>query len=334
MASIRKRGQAWEVQVRRRGLPSVTKTFQSRKTAEAWARQTEQEIERTGVVVDRTSLRAITIHDLCTRYQREISSEKRAGDREVYFFRNITRSPLGRLCLDNLRPEHVATYRDARLKVVGPATVCRELALLRHVLEISRKEWGYPLNGNPTKDIRFPRLPAHRTRRPTSEELSRILAKAKSYQNPLVASLIVLALETGMRRGELISARWDGLSMQDSTIHLPITKNGHPRLVPLSPLALATISTLPRTDARILPMTSNAAQLAWQRITKRAGVRNLHFHDLRHEAISRFFERGLSITEVATISGHRDFRMLFRYTHPRATDIARKLQTIHQTLQP
>ncbi|WP_300295620.1 tyrosine-type recombinase/integrase [Ferrovibrio sp.] len=325
MASIRKRGTAWEVQVRRRGLSSVTKSFQSRKTAEIWARQIEQEIERTGVVVDREPLRSTVLRDLCERYEREVSSKKRAGDRDVYFFRNIVRSPLGRLTLDNLRPENVAAYRDLRLKAVGPATVCRELALLRHVLEISRKEWGYPFTSNPVKDIRFPRLPPHRTRRPTSEELGRILDVAKTYPNPLVTPLIVLALETGMRRGELLAARWDGLSTQDATLHLPITKNGFPRLVPLSPVALATISALHQSDDRILPISDNAARLAWGRILKRAGVKDLHFHDLRHEAISRFFELGLSITEVATISGHRDFRMLFRYTHPRASEIARKL---------
>lgn len=325
MASIRKRGEAWEVQIRRQGLPSTTKTFQSRKTAETWARQTEQEIERTGVVVDRTPLRTTTLHDLCARYEREVSSTKRAGDRDVYFFRNIVRSPLGRLALDAIRPDNVAAYRDARLKAVGPASVCRELALLRHVLEVARKEWGYPFVSNPVKDVRFPRLPAHRTRRPTSEELDRILAVAGKYPNRLITPLIVLALETGMRRGELLSARWDGLSLRDATIHLPITKNGFPRLVPLSPIALATISALPRSGDRILPITDNAARLAWGRIVKRAGVSDLHFHDLRHEAISRFFELGLSITEVATVSGHRDFRMLFRYTHPRASEIAQKL---------
>lgn len=325
MASIRKRGKSWEVQVRGRGLPSVTKTFKSRKTAEIWARQTEQEIERTGLVVDRERLRKTTVRDLCARYERDVSPKKRAGDREVYFLRIILRDSLSNTALDAIRPQHVAAYRDKRLKQVGPAAVRRELALLRHVFEVARRDWGYQMAGNPVKDIRMPRLPEHRTRRPTAEELDHLLTLARASSNPLLESVIILAVETGMRRGELLAAMWDDLNLKDGTLFLPTTKNGHSRLVPLSPAALSVFKKLPRTGDRIIPLTGNAVRLAWARLTQKAKVENLHFHDLRHEAISRFFEKGLSIAEIATISGHRDFRMLFRYTHPRAIDIARKL---------
>jgi integrase len=105
------------------------------------------------------------------------------------------------------------------------------------------------------------------------------------------------------------------------------TKNGEARTVPLSSLALAA---LPATDnhaagERVFPLSPNAVRLAWERLKRRAKINDLHFHDLRHEAISRFFELGLSIPEVALISGHRDFKMLFRYTHLRPADVAKKL---------
>ena len=326
MATFRKRGNSWEAQVRRVGFPPVTKSFRNKKTAEAWARQIEQELERTGVLVDRRRLRAATLMDICVRYEGEVSVRKRARDREHYFLRSICRSPLATISLETLSAEHIAAYRDLRLRTLKPASVCRELALLRHVVEIARREWGYPLPSNPVKDVRLPRLPTHRTRRLENNELDRILAVAAQLRNNLAAPLITLAVETGMRRGELLDAKWSNLNEKDATLFLPTTKNGHSRHVPLSPLALAALNRLPRTCDRIIPMTANAVRLMWERLLRRAEVHDLHFHDLRHEAISRFFEIGLSIAEVAAVSGHRDFRMLFRYTHPRPAHIARKLK--------
>jgi integrase len=132
-----------------------------------------------------------------------------------------------------------------------------------------------------------------------------------------------------MRRGEILNMHWRDVSYEKRTLRVPITKNGHARTIPLSSRALALLRTL--SDARtlgterILPVTENAAKMAWKRLAKRARLEDLRFHDLRHEAISRFFEKGLNVPEVALISGHRDPRMLFRYTHPRAEDVAAKL---------
>ena len=129
-----------------------------------------------------------------------------------------------------------------------------------------------------------------------------------------------------MRRGELVNILWEDIDFARRTLHIPHTKNGHPRTIPLSPRAIDILRQLHGSnEARVFPMSPNAVRLAWQRLTKRAGIEDLHFHDLRHEAISRFFEMGLSVPEVALISGHRDYRMLFRYTHLRAEDVAAKL---------
>src|SRR5690606_36470312 len=116
---------------------------------------------------------------------------------------------------------------------------------------------------------------------------------------------------------------------------IPITKNGHARTIPMSSEAIAVLNEMRdcmedereegRSEEYVFPFSDNAAKLAWQRLTKRAKIEDLHFHDLRHEAISRFFERGLSVPEVALISGHRDFRMLFRYTHLKPEELAKKM---------
>ena len=186
-----------------------------------------------------------------------------------------------------------------------------------------------PLGNNAFADVTRPKNAAPRERRLNGHERDRLQAACAQCRNPFVRYLVELAVETAMRRGELLNARWTHVSFETRTMRIPVTKNGHARTIPLSSGALATLRTLSDGrapgDERILPITQDAAKMAWKRLAKRAGLKDLRFHDLRHEAISRFFERGLSVPEVALISGHRDPRMLFRYTHPRAEDIAAKL---------
>jgi integrase len=130
-----------------------------------------------------------------------------------------------------------------------------------------------------------------------------------------------------MRRGELLAMRWSDVDLRGRKVKVTRTKNGHPRSVPLTVKATETFTSIEEKGDCVFPITANAARLAWERLKRRAGVTNLRFHDLRHEAISRFFEKGLNVPEVALISGHRDVRMLLRYTHPMNEGILRKLDS-------
>ena len=125
-----------------------------------------------------------------------------------------------------------------------------------------------------------------------------------------------LALATGMRRGELLSIEDNQINLERRSLLIRQTKNGSSRTIPLTWEAIRILEQLPRSRGRLFPMTGNAFRLAWEHLRERAALGDLHFHDLRHEAISRFFELGLNPPEVALISGHRDMRQLFRYTHP------------------
>jgi integrase len=148
---------------------------------------------------------------------------------------------------------------------------------------------------------------------------------AERCRNQSVLPIILFALETGMRRSEILSLKWIGVDWERRSLLLTQTKNGRCRTIPLSTRALAVLKLVSQTDQRVFPMNGNAFRLAWERVRARAGISDLHFHDLRHEAISRFFELGLSMPEVALISGHRDPRMLFWYTHPVRETILKKL---------
>ncbi|HIA60353.1 MAG TPA: site-specific integrase [Pelagibacterales bacterium] len=188
--------------------------------------------------------------------------------------------------------------------------------MVQHLYSIANKEWGYNIP-NPIKCIQKPTLNNKKERRLTNEEF--IFLIRGNYPQVKLRNIIELAIETGMRRGEILNIKPEHIKGQ--TLLIPITKNGYPRTIPLTKRALYLL------ESANLPyvMSANAVRLAWDRLKKKGNIKDLHFHDLRHEAISRLFEKGLSIPEVALISGHKDVRMLFRYTHLKAEDILRKL---------
>jgi integrase len=325
MATIRRRGRSWHVQVRRQGLSALTHTFQRRSDAELWARQREAEIDRGDLPVNTRTLRAYTLRGLLERYAETVTPLKRGANRERYKVRVVLGHPMADLSLDRLTAAVIARYRDERLVIVKGDTVRRELALVQHCLELARKEWGIPLILNPVRQIHLPPMGRSRERRATVGELAQLLEACGNTRRYWLPSMIQMAVETAMRRSELLSIRWADIDVVSRTVYLRTTKNGHPRTVPLSSVALRVLLQLPRQGDHVFPVSGNAFRLAWERLRRRAGVTGLRFHDLRHEAVSRFFEKGLSVPEVASISGHRDPRMLMRYTHPKAEAIAQKL---------
>ncbi|NBJ12565.1 tyrosine-type recombinase/integrase [Microvirga arsenatis] len=325
MATIRKRGTKWQVQVRRKGSPPLSRSFLHKADAQAWARQIELQADRGDLVPKASVLTQSTVGDLIRRYLDEVVPRKRSAKNEAAVLRAFLRHNLAQVSLAKLTSAHFTAYRDERLSVVKGATVRREFVILRHCFEIAKGEWSIPLRDNPLKSIKLPPDSKARDRRLQEDEgeelLKAMTTPSASYLRPLIA----LAIETGMRRGELLSIRWKDVDLSASTIRILKTKNGHPRTIPLTPKAVEILASLNRKDERVFPLTPNAVRLAWGRLRKRAGLEDLRLHDLRHEAVSRFFEYGLTVPEVALISGHRDPRMLSRYTHLRPEKVAEKL---------
>ena len=183
------------------------------------------------------------------------------------------------------------------------------------------------LSSNPVDFIKMPPASSPRQRRLNKGEYERLEQASHLTLNPHIWPIVVFAIETGMRRSEILGLTWDNISLERQLAYLPLTKNGTSREVPLSTKAVQVLSNQrSRQDTPTpFPVNANAFRLAWERLRKRADLCDLRFHDLRHEAISRFFEMGLSVPEVAVISGHKDARMLFRYTHLRAEDLVKKI---------
>ena len=315
MATFRQRNDKWHVQIRRKDYPSQTKSFISKKTAEKWVRQTENRIDQ-GYLHQSTTKLNRTLKELIIRYIESVLVKKRGCVNETIILKAFMRQSFVNKPLMQITSEDFAKYRDKRLEVVKPATLLRELSIVQHLYSIAKKEWNYDIP-NPIKNIQKPSLNNRRERRLSEDEYT-FLVKGK-YPQVKLRNIVAIALETGMRRGEILGIQPEHIKGQ--TLLIPQTKNGHPRTIPLTKRALYILNNaeLP------FSMSANAVRLAWERLKKKGNIKDLHFHDLRHEAISRFFEKGLSIPEVALISGHKDVRMLFRYTHLKAEDILRKL---------
>lgn len=375
MPTIRKRGQyQWEAQVRRRGYPAQTKTLTSKAEAEAWAKMIESEMSR-GVWVSRSEAEATTLYEALKRYEEEVSFSKRGAAQEISVLNAYKAIDLARRPLATIRGADIAKVRDDWLKDYKPATVLRRLAVLSHVFNIARKEWGMESLSNPVELVRKPQPNNARTRRiavsgapvgtptvdePDSErgaedgELERV---AKASNSALLPSIIWLAVETAMRRGEIVSLLWANVDLNRRVAHLPSTKNGDARDVPLSSRAVSVLQTLEerRNNAkdnvsdggeketdRVFDIRSDAVTRAFERAVARARkiyvgecgtaklrpnskfLTDLRFHDLRHEATSRLASI-FPMHELTKITGHKDPRMLMRYYHPRAEDLAKRL---------
>lgn len=329
MATIRKRSGRWQVQIRRTGLDSINKTFAQRKDAEIWAREAEVHLERGDpFLVSRRSTSA-TLLNLLERYRDEVTPTKKSAIQERARIGLIARHSLSQLPLSKLTSEAVAAFRDERLVTVSTETVRQDLVLIRQVIETARREWDLRLSSNPVDDVRKPKPSEARTRRLAAGELLRLTEALSMTRNPLVGDVIAFAIATGMRRGEILRICLCDVDWTNGLLIIPVTKTGRPRTIPLRESAIEILKRLARGKGRndlLFPLSANAFRLAWERLRRRAGIQDLRFHDLRHEAISQFFEDGLSLPEVALISGHRDPRQLFRYTHLEASKIAAKLR--------
>jgi len=312
----------WQAKVRRGDAAPISRTFRTQADAEAWARKQESEIER-GVWRDGTEAESTTLTECLVRYIDEWVPRKADPARERSHVNALRILPLARRSMARIRSADVASVRDAwREDGHAPATIVRRLAVLSRVFNLARREWGMDSLVNPVETVSKPRVTNARNRRITNEEIDALSTATGSAE---LGIFIRLAVETAMRRGELCNLRWEHVDLKACTAHLPHTKNGASRTVPLSTRAIAALRSLPRRlDGQVFGLKPDSVTQAFDRACQRASLAGLHFHDLRHEATSRLADL-LQAHELAKVTGHKDMRMVLRYYHPRASDLAKKL---------
>ncbi len=357
VGTIVKRGdRQWQARVRVNGYPQISRTFGYRQDAERWIRATERELETSGFI-DRREAEKTTLRTILKRYLEEVTPTKKSKDFEtIKIGILLADKALADLKMSAITSSAVAAWRDRRAKDVGAATIIRELGILSAVLNHARREWGIHVE-NPIRYVKRPPAPRARDRRLSAEEeayllgaLAEVPRKADGTfgsggsRNPWLAPLVQLALETAMRRGELLFLQWQHVDFKRRVAHLPDTKNGEARDVPLSTRAVQILKGLPRAITGVVfPITPMAVKMGFTHAIKRAQDKywkdceevgkqpspkllvDVHFHDLRHEATSRMADKLPNLIELSAVTGHKDMRMLKRYYHPKAEDLAKKL---------
>ncbi|MEK8626344.1 site-specific integrase [Escherichia coli] len=286
-------------------------------------------------------IRKMSLSRALDKYLKTVSVHKKGHQQEFYRSNVIKRYPIALRNMDEITTVDIATYRDVRLAEINPRTgkpitgntVRLELALLSSLFNIARVEWG-TCRTNPVELVRKPKVSSGRDRRLTSSE-ERRLSRYFREKNLMLYVIFHLALETAMRQGEILALRWEHIDLRHGVAHLPETKNGHSRDVPLSRRARNFLQMMPvNLHGNVFDYTVSGFKNAWRIATQRLRIEDLHFHDLRHEAISRFFELGsLNVMEIAAISGHRSMNMLKRYTHLRAWQLVSKLDARRRQTQ-
>lgn len=306
------------LRIRRKGMKDQSATFDTYLAAEQALRHIESQ-HSLGIVRDHVVATRYTLAQLMQRYIEEVAPQHKGGDIEICRLRRIIREEdFVDLKLAVLGTEDLQDFIKARLEEVAPATVDRDLDVISQVLRYADDVWKIAAAESPLKGLRRPQYYNERDRRLKEGEEARLLDAAHQHQNPYIEAAILLALETAMRRSELLSLRPEYIDYAARYVRLPDTKNGRSRKVPLSTRAMQVLQALPRTDdGRLLALSANALKKAFfEGVLVVSKIEDLTFHDLRHEAISRLAESGkFEMIELQAISGHRDPRMLQRYAH-------------------
>lgn len=329
MATIRQRGDRWQAIVKRKGYPQRSRTFDLKKDAEKWARLEERAMDA-GAWVDQTPAKQTTLAELLERYEREVTATKRGAATERYRLAMFKRSTLAPLAVGLITGSRIAEWRDSRLKGddkrkgVSTGTALRELATLAHVFSVAIKEWEIPLPCNPVEQIRKPPPGKARDRVLTDDQRAKLLHECGRSRVTWLKPVVMFALETGARRGEILGLKWADVDLQRATARLD-GKTGA-RVVPLSPACVETLKGLPRSLAGLVfPAATHSIKHSYLRAVARAGIDDWTFHDLRHDALTRLAKRGLSVLELRAISGHSTANMLQRYVNIDPAELARKL---------
>jgi integrase len=316
----------WQAQIARKGVRK-SQSFNSKQDARDWAgRQEFLVLSGDSSEYPQAANGSGTLADIFRRYAREVSPKKRGARWEILRLERLANDPLGKVLVSDVKPAGIAEWRDLRLLQVAPASVNREMVLMSAVFTVARKEWGI-VEFNPVSDVRKPSKPAPRDRRVSVDEVASLLAISGTdltKQKARALHAFRFAIETGMRAGEIVGLRWKDVNEGKRVARLALTKNGTSRDVPLSTAAIELLRELPRLEDHCFAISSANLDALFRRSRDLSKIKDLRFHDSRHEAITRMAKK-LDVLSLARVVGHKDIRMLQIYYNATAEELAQLL---------
>lgn len=324
---------SFQLRLRRQGVKVQYITFDTWEEAEQARLQIEADLA-VSIVRDYAAATQTSLRDLMLRYLQEVVPQHKGSESETYRIGRLLRTEaFVDKKLAALTTEDLQDFIYDRLTEVAPATADRDIDIISQVLHYADDVWRIAAPISPLKGLKRPKYCNERDRRLSLEEEVALLKAAREDENPYVEPAIILALETSMRRSELLALTFDDINRERRYALVRTSKNGRSRKVPLTQRAMEVIDALPATESgRLLDISANALQIAFfRRVIPAAGLEDFHFHDLRHEGISRLAESGrFQLIELQAISGHRDMRMLQRYAHLCSGNLAEKMDSIRE----
>ena len=336
MASIRKRGTKYQAQVRINGTSS-SRSFATMREAKSWALNAEA--EAVARQANHKLYRPKNFAEVLEKYLRDVTPLKRNTTFEDAVIPKLMECDWAKTPMNKLSSHQLVVYRDQRLRKVKASSLHRQFCIIKHAARIAVDEWDWDIPNNIFQRIKIKKNPPNPITRLNDEVVSSLLIAAEECRQGEMRSLIILGVETCMRRGEMLSLQWSQVDLKKGLVRLCQTKNGHFRDIPLTPLAALVFEGLRRSsDGRetVFSLTPNAVRLSFQRIRRKAKADGVCFHHLRHEGVSRLFEAGFSPPEVASISGHKSMSQLMRYSHARLDKVCAKMSSMSLigTIQP
>ena len=320
----------YRVQIRKKGYPIQTATFPRLTDARKWARDTESAIDD-GRYFKTSEAKRHTLSELVDRYVLHVLPTKPKSQKKQTQQLGWWKDQIGDYALAAVTPALIAEYRDRLAQTVNvrgsknsPSTVLRYLAALSHAFTVAVNEWGW-LDDNPLRKVTKPTEPRGRVRFLSDDERERLLTACRTSSNLYLYPVVVLALSTGMRQGEILGLIWDDIDIHQGRITLHDTKNNERRVVPLASHAMEIMREhmkVRRLDTEFVfpskvgrgrnPMDLRAP---WNAALKKAQIEDFRFHDLRHSAASYLAMNGVSLAELAEVLGHKTLQMVKRYAH-------------------
>jgi len=325
MATFRRRMGKWEVRVRRYNNKTISKTFIQKEDAHKWARETETQIEK-GLYEDLSQANTITLSELMQTYYRDVTVTKLGHSQEKYKIDKLCRQPIAKLKLAKLTPMQIRKFQDQCLLIYNPSTTNKYITLISVAIKHARTMLGIYLPSNPCDFIKRLKEPEFKADIIEPEEEILLLTEAERSKANWLKLAIMLGVDCGMRRGEIIKLRRENVNFKNATATLLETKNGTSRSIGLSPRVIGEMRKLPiNIDGRVINCPSNDNfQHFYSQLQRWTGVKK-SFHTTRHTFASRCAMNGWSIAEISAQGGWKNLSILKRYTHIKATYLSEKL---------
>ena len=326
MATFRKRNGRWNVRIRSNHHRTISKTFINKDDAIKYARETEAKIQR-GLFEDLEQASQITLRELLIQYRDQETIKKREHGPELYKINKLCKYKISERRLSKLSVLSLKKFRDEMSLTLGPSTINKYITIISVAIKFARQTLAIYMPHNPCDYIKRLKEPEFASEIITEEEEKRLLLNAPRSKASWIGLSLMLGIDCGLRRGEILKLKRSDINFQKATCILRDTKNGTSRQVGLSPRVIQEMLKQPlHIDGRLINCTTkDQFKFYWDQLKRWSDV-NKTFHSTRHTFASRLAMKGWTIQEISAQGGWKELKILKRYTHIAPEYLAEKLK--------